>query len=102
MLRKTFCFKDILHIIGRSGGLDGISLTDGAGIAMATEDSVQAFADFFQSKVEKLIDINPIEDQQPDITFQGISPFSKSEITKALETFKPKKSSDQWMRFHYF
>ncbi len=89
----TTFWSTINRLIGRSGGLDGISLTDGAGIAMATEDSVQAFADFFQSKVEKLIDINPIEDQQPDITFQGISPFSKSEITKALETFKPKKSS---------
>jgi len=62
-------------------------------IRLPPEDVPDRFADFFVSKVKKLLEESDIEDLTVDGEYVPIEPFTAEEIDKALETFKPKKSS---------
>ncbi len=60
---------------------------------LSDDQTAQAFADFFETKVKKLIGLNPIADSPAIAVYPGIAAFTREEIRKALESFKPKKSA---------
>ncbi len=89
---KTF-WHTVNTLLGKSVGPDDIQLFDENNVALNQDDMVQAFADFFRTKVEKLAAKNGIiDDVHPDLVYEGTREFSQGEIEKALSSFKPKKS----------
>jgi hypothetical protein len=79
-------------LLGRSTNHEEFLIRDGKN-TLDDESTAQAFANFFLSKVEGYLAKNPIEDEKMDVQFSPVRPFDEEEIKRALETFKPKKSS---------
>lgn len=88
---STF-WNTVNTLLGRNTK-DNINIAGPEGKYLSDEETAQAFSEFFKEKVDKLINLNPIQDPKVMFTKTGISNFTTQEVQKALESFKPKKSS---------
>jgi hypothetical protein len=82
------------HTLGRGNRDDEFVILKDDGETITDEESVaQAFSDFFQSKVNKLIEVNPIADTVEDFAYVPIPEITDKEMEIAIFSFKPKKST---------
>jgi hypothetical protein len=90
----TTFWKTVNEITGRSSSIDEMAILSPDGLSFINPEQLpQAFGDFFLSKVQKLVDQNPIEDEPVTLTYTGLSPFTIQEIKDAVSSFQPKRSA---------
>lgn len=89
---STTFWNTVNGMLGRGSGDDSCKLVDPNGKSLKAGEAAEAFSSFFKSKVEKLINRNPIPDVPVSISHTKVVPFTCEEIELAMGSFKPKKS----------